>query len=112
MKKTLIILLTSVVLVSCVGRYPSPISATHASDQKISCSRISSELAFHDRAQFNLQIERSRINRHNLTMGIAGFFVLIPLFFLNISDAPEIEQYAIARRMNKLQDLQTRKGCN
>jgi hypothetical protein len=45
-------------------------------------------------------------------MGIAGSFLLVPLFFINVSDAPEVEQYAILGRMNKLNDLPAAKKCN
>lgn len=111
MKKALIIFATSVVLASCAGRYANPIIANHNSDQQLSCADIRSELSSHERTMVNLQMERSRINRVNINMGIAGSFLLIPLFFINVTDAPEVEQYAIAGRMNKLNDLVAAKKC-
>jgi hypothetical protein len=111
MKKTLIILATAVVLASCVGRHANPILANHSSDRQMSCASIQGELSAHERSMINLQVERSRINRDNINMGIAGTFLLIPLLFINVSDAPEVEQYAIAGRMNKLNDLSAAKKC-
>jgi hypothetical protein len=112
MKKALIILVSTFALASCAGRHANPILATHASDRQMSCSSIQSELETHERTLVNLQLERSRINRTNINMGIAGSFLLVPLFFINVSDAPEVEQYAISGSMNKVNDLSAAKKCN
>ena len=64
----------------------------------------------------NLQRERSRISRYNIKVGMWTFFpvfFLIPihLVFINTTEAPEVEQYAIGGRMNVLKDLKESKGC-
>jgi hypothetical protein len=112
MKKTVIVLAASLTLASCAGRYANPILANHASDRQMSCANIHSVLNAHGRTLVNLQLERSRINRYNINVGIAGTFLLVPLFFINVSEAPEVEQYAIGARMNKLNDLAAAKKCN
>ena len=55
----------------------------------------------HRQTLVNLQAERSRINRRNINVGIAASFLLIPAFWINVSDAPEVEQYAIAGRLGQ-----------
>lgn len=98
------------VLSGCVGRHAEPIAANYATDSRLSCTSIIDEIARHQQTLVNLQSERSKINRSNINIGIAGSFLLIPLFWLNVTDAPEVEQYAIGARMNVLTDLQERKG--
>lgn len=112
MHKALVMITLTLVISGCVGRHAQPITANYATDSRLPCTGIVDEIAQHQRALVTLQTERSRINRRNINVGIAGTFLLIPLFWLNVTDAPEVEQYAIGGRMNVLHDLKQKKNCN
>lgn len=112
MQKALAILAVTITLSGCAGRHAEPIAANYATDSRLSCIRIVDEIAKHQQKLISLQAERSRINRRNINVGIAGSFLLIPLFWLNVTDAPEVEQYAIGGRLNVLNDLRDSKNCN
>lgn len=111
MRKAITLITLSLILSGCVGRNAQPIAANYATDSRLSCTSIVDEIARHQQTLVNLQTERSRINRRNINVGIAGSFLLIPFFWLNITDAPEVEQYAIGGRMNILNDLREAKDC-
>lgn len=116
MKKAFLSILAVSFLSACLGRTPQPITTFRVSDDVASCAQIRSELISHQQTLIDLQRERSRIGRYNVKVGMwtffpVFFFIPIHLVFINTTDAPEVEQYAIGGRMNVLNDLKERKGC-
>lgn len=116
MRNLVLTALITTLLTACVGRGASPIPVFKSSDIGITCNQIERELNQYRQKLVDLQKERSDITRYNVKVGLWTFFplfFLIPvhLVFINTTDAPELEQYAIGGRMNTLTDLKKSKSC-
>ena len=48
----------------------------------------------------------------NIALGISGMFIIIPWFFMDMSDAEQIEVKALRKRYNHLLVLGEENGCS
>jgi hypothetical protein len=47
----------------------------------------------------------------NVALGVTGAFFLVPLFFMDLTQAEQIEVDAFRQRYNRLAIIATEKGC-
>lgn len=111
MKNFAIILLASAFLVACAGRDPSPVEARQSNDRSLSCSQLASAIQSNDRRVAQLEMEKSDRNSRNVKLGIATAFLLLPVFWLDISNGVEVDLGAQYDRGHHLQTLSDRKNC-
>jgi hypothetical protein len=57
-------------------------------------------------------IPESKKGGKNVALGVAGWFLLVPWFFMDFSDAEKIEIRAYRERYLALEQLWERKGCS
>lgn len=107
----LILLSFSVFLSGCVHTTPMPIQVSQPGDSMMSCQSIISEME--DMATL-VKSKDSELNGQiakNSALGVTGAFLLVPLFFIDTSDAKTVEGKAAKDRLKKLQQLYADKKC-
>lgn len=110
-KKILALVLSSIVVVGCAGRSARPVAMDQVGDGQRSCAAIELEMGQIQTEIQKLTPESDKTGK-NVGLGIAGAFLLIPWFFMDLSDAEKAEIAAYQQRYNKLQVLATQKKCS
>lgn len=111
MKKKLICLLSTVVLLSaCAGRTPNPIPLHQPGDESLTCNALKLELMNNQSKITNLIPQQNKMGK-NIALGVAGAFIIVPWFFMDFSDAERIEIQSYQLRDNWLRTLYTKKKC-
>lgn len=111
MKKTVLLvsLLASLTL-GCAGKTPNPIPQYQPGDEQRTCEMIKLEIADNEASIMKLVPQQNKTGK-NVALGVAGAVFLVPLFFMDFSDAERIEVEAYQRRNNYLRVLANQKDC-
>lgn len=99
-----------VALSACAGRTPNPTPIVRPGDDALSCQYMSSELSEIE-AKIQRLIPDSQKTGKNVALGATGAFFIVPLFFMDFSDAEKIEVEALQARYNHLARLYNDKKC-
>ena len=114
-KQTLAAPLATVVmagtLTGCAGRQAHPVTVRQYGDENRSCAALESELRFIEQEISRLIPQTDKTGK-NLGLGIGGAFFLIPWFFMDLSQAEQIEIDAFRQRHNYLAGLTADKDCD
>jgi hypothetical protein len=111
MKNTLVTALAIFVfLQGCAGRAANPVMVDQVGDNQKSCETLQTELAS-IQAQIQKLVPESDKTSKNVGLGVAGFFLIVPWFFMDLSDAEKAEINAYNMRYNKLTMIATQKKC-
>jgi len=111
MKKPAIILISALFISACAGRPASPVMVDQVSDNKKSCLSLQTEMK-------SIEVEIRRLlpqtdkTGKNVGLGIAGAFLLVPLFFMDLTESEKIEINAYRQRYNRLNILAVEKKCS
>ena len=64
-------------------------------------------------AQATIQtlVPRTEKTGKNTALGVTGFFFIVPLFFMDLTQSEQIEVDALRQRYNTLAIIATEKGC-
>ncbi|MCH8854324.1 MAG: hypothetical protein IID41_16980 [Planctomycetes bacterium] len=96
--------------IGCAGRMPNPVMIRQYGDEERSCQALEREMLFIDDEIARL-IPQTNKAVANTILGVTGFFVIIPLFFMDLSKAEQIEINAYRRRYNQLLIIAGDKQC-
>lgn len=111
MKKTLFLLLTIIFLVTaCAGATPNPVPQYQPGDEDMTCNQIKLEIADNNTAIMNLIPKENKTGK-NVALGVAGAFLIVPWFFMDFSNAEQIDVQAYQLRNNWLRNLAAQKHC-
>lgn len=110
--KTLSLLVISslLLLIACGGRTPAPVMIAQYGDQQKSCEALQFEMT-------NIQGEIQRLlpktdkTGKNVALGVAGWFLLVPWFFMDFKNAEQTEYEAYRQRYNHLSVIAMDKKC-
>ena len=105
-----VILSTTVSLAGCAGRTADPVKAYKVTDSGMGCSEIKAELAHIDSQVAGLVSESEKTGK-NVALGVTGWFLIVPWFFMDLGDAEQTEIKAYSERYVELEKLYVRKGC-
>jgi|tagenome__1003787_1003787.scaffolds.fasta_scaffold20541868_1 hypothetical protein len=97
-------------ITGCAGRAPNPVAVNQYGDASKSCKAIESELSFID-AEVSRLIPATEKTGKNVALGVAGAFFLVPWFFMDFSQAEQMEINALRQRHNHLVILAGEKNC-
>lgn len=106
------VLICAVMLAACVGRAPQPIATVMPGDKRLTCGQIEAEIIQRQNGLLDIEQEKANRSRRNITMGIAGLFLLVPWFFMDLGTAPETEATALNKRLNTLKRFANSKDCD
>lgn len=111
MKKIIASSLISVLVLSaCAGRPANPVMVDQVGDNKKTCATLEAELKG-VQSEIQRLLPESDKSGKNIGLGVAGAFLLIPLFFMDLTESEKIEINAYRQRYNRLNILATEKKC-
>ena len=110
LRSTITVLGLTLALSACAGRAPNPTPIVRPGDDTLSCSYIAAELSEIE-AKIQKLLPESQKTGKNVALGTAGAFLIVPLFFMDFSDAEKIEVEALQARYNHLARLHNDKKC-
>ena len=105
-----VLILSGILIVSCAGRKPNPVMVRQYGDDRKSCAALEREIAFIEEEITRLMPKTQKTGK-NVALGITGFFLIVPLFFMDFSEAEQMEIDALRQRHNHLVILAEDKGC-
>lgn len=109
-KKTVSIIITVAFITGCAGRAANPVTVNQYGDNGKSCKAIESEIRFIDSEVARLVPATEKTGK-NVALGVAGAFFLVPWFFMDFSQAEQMEINALRQRYNHLSILAGEKNC-
>lgn len=110
LRKIFIMFLAFILVVGCAGRTAAPVNVYQYGDEKKSCKALQSELAFTE-SEIQRLLPQTEKTGKNVALGIAGAFLLVPWFFMDMSKAEQIEINALRQRYNHLVIISNEKDC-
>lgn len=103
-------LIATIALMGCAGRAANPVMQDQIGDNKKSCQTLETEMAG-IQAQIQTLIPESDKTGKNVGLGIAGVFLIVPFFFMDLTDSEKTEITAYRMRYNRLQTIASQKNC-
>ena len=96
---------------SCAGRAAHPVQVTQSGDNKKTCKSLRKETK-----QIRQKIRRmipavKKADKKRTLLMLSGGLLIVPLFFLDLSDADKIETNAQRARHNYLIDIAKKSNC-
>lgn len=107
---SLAIALMSLALPGCAGRQANVVNIYQPGDEGRSCVGIESEMTVSEEEILRL-IPQADKTAKNWILGTAGFFLLVPYFFMDLSKAEQQEINALRHRYNYLLEIAKNNGC-
>lgn len=103
-------LVVTSLLVGCAGRAANPVMIQQYGDEKKSCQALEREMAF-IQGEIQRLIPQTEKTGKNVALGVTGFFFIVPLFFMDLSKAEQMEVDAYRQRYNHLLIIAGDKQC-
>lgn len=110
MKPFVPVLLVSLVLAGCGGRAANPTMAYQPGDNQLSCEAIEQELTF-VQAEIQEILPKTDKTGKNVALGVAGWFLIVPWFFMDFKNADKVEYEGYRQRYQRLASLSSSKNC-
>lgn len=104
------IFLSVTMLIGCAGRDAYPVSAYQYGDEKKSCKALDMELNLTEENMQRLMPETEKTGK-NVALGVAGVFLIVPWFFMDLTKSEQIELEALRQRYNQLLIISEDKDC-
>jgi len=109
-KVLLVALLTGSLILGCAGRAANPVMVQQYGDDSRSCGGLEKEMLF-IQSEIQRLIPETQKTGKNTALGVSGFFLIVPLFFMDLSDAEQVEVNAYRKRYNHLLIIAGEKNC-
>ena len=103
--------LSAALITGCANTTPNPVSASQAGDNDLTCDGIQLEMNHIDQRVAQLAGEKSSKTASNVALGVAGWFLIVPWFFMDLSDSERVEMNAYKQRYTRLQQIQYKAEC-
>jgi hypothetical protein len=85
--------------------------AVQYGDHKKSCQALEFEMA-NAEGEIQRLLPKSDKTGKNVALGVAGWFLLVPWFFMDFKNADQTEYEAYRQRYNSLASIAMSKGCD
>jgi hypothetical protein len=85
--------------------------AVQYGDNQKSCKALEFEIA-NAESEMQRLLPRSDKSGKNVALGVAGWFLLVPWFFMDFKNAEQTEYEAYRQRYNSLASIAMSKGCD
>lgn len=100
----------TLVVGACGGREAHPVMVNQAGDMGLSCQQIQHEITLTQQEMDRIEPKTSKVGK-NVALGILGWFVIVPWFFMDFKNADKTEYKALEARRSRLNVLASQKGC-
>lgn len=108
--KKIAVAVTAVLLTGCAGRAANPVMVQQYGDNAKSCQALELDMSYIESEVQRLVPDTEKTGK-NVALGVTGAFFLVPLFFMDFSQAEQMEVNAYRQRYNHLAILAMEKGC-
>ena len=108
---TLLLLTLSFTFSSCAGRAAHPVMIRQYGDKDLSVEALEMQIAMVEEEIIRRMPKTDKTGK-NIALGVAGAFLLVPWFFMDFSQAEQIEIDALRLRYNHLVTLAHEKGSS
>lgn len=105
------VLICSVFAYGCASTTANPVQLAQLGDDAKSCDAIANEMQQMLQAQATAQADRNKQIAGNVALGVAGAFLLVPLFFMDTGNAATVEERAAGARYQRLNQMQIDRKC-
>ena len=110
-KLTALILIASIISAGCASSTANPVPVAQVGDETKSCDAIANEMQKMITAQIEADSNKDKQIGTNAALGVAGLFLIVPWFFMDLGGANTAEQKAAKARYERLQQMQMDKKC-
>jgi len=104
------IVLLAVMFLGCAGRAANPVIVYQHGDTSRSCDALERELELIETDILELLPQTDKADQ-NTKLGVAGVFLLVPFFFMDLSKSEQVEVNALTKRYNYLIEIAETKAC-
>jgi hypothetical protein len=104
-KVAMVLLAVLIALTGCMGHHANPVQISQPGDTDKDCNQLRSEIAVTEQQAMRLQNKCDSKLPWNLAMGVAGCFVLVPWFFMDLKCGECDEATAMEARADYLKSL-------
>ncbi len=98
------------VVSGCAGRAANPVMVAQYGDDRKSCEALQMAMS-QTQQEISRLIPDTEKTGSNVALGVAGLFLIVPLFFMDFSESEKIEVNAYRQRYNHLALIATDKKC-
>ena len=102
--------LAALLLGGCAGRPAQPVMVYQHGDEARSCDALERELELIEEDILELLPQTDKSDK-NTKLGVAGIFLLVPFFFMDLTKAEQVEINALTKRYNHLVKIGEVNGC-
>jgi hypothetical protein len=110
MKQAIVSIVIVCLITACAGRNPRPVDTMKVTDKEMTCEQIQNELLLANNEISRLSVDADKTAK-NVALGVAGWFLIIPWFFMDLKNAEKAEMEAYRQRLNNLNLLYMNKRC-
>lgn len=107
-----LMLVFTVTFAGCMGRVANPVPIHQSGDKEMGCEALHVTIEQVDQQLAAKEEEVTQKLGRNTIMFAAGFFLIVPFFFIDTKDAPEKERDALRQRKARLVVLSAKKDCD
>ncbi len=111
MVRFFLLLVLAAGLGGCGGRSANPVASYQPGDEQRSCTGLKTEIASNEQEIIRL-LPYDDATGKNVALGVTGFFLIVPLFFMDFKDAPELEIRALRQRNQRLREIANNNDCS
>lgn len=98
-------------LTGCAGRAPTPVSVVQPQDQFMDCAAISAEVQANNAKVQQLAADKGMKTTQNVAAGVAGVFIPVLWFGMDLQDTADTETVALQNRQQYLATMATQRRC-
>ena len=106
-----LMLVCAIILAGCAGREAYPVQSYIPGDENKSCMILKAEMAQIE-SEIRKKLPKADKTGSNVLLGIAGAFLIVPWFFMDLKGADKIEMEALQQRYNALSLFAADKNCD
>ena len=110
LKKLTALSLILILFTACAGRTANPVMVQQYGDHDKSCKALAQELTFIE-GEISRLIPETEKTGSNTALGVAGLFLIVPWFFMDFTEAEQVEVNAFRQRYNNLVIIAGEKDC-
>ena len=109
--KKLSYIFASFFLIGCAGGAPKPVQVIQSGDYSYNCSELTAKINSLGTLASNLSAEDTSKYKKNIGLAAAGSFLIVPYFFMDLTEGDNIERNAARARYIHLYRLAVNKNC-
>lgn len=98
-------------LTGCAGRSPEPVAVVQPQDQYMDCAAIAAEVQANNAKVQQLAADKGMKTTQNVAAGVAGVFIPVLWFGMDLQDTADKETAALQGRQQYLATLAGQRRC-